>query len=112
MKQKNGKCQNRSASSLRGIHLHSSCSTLSQEQKSIWGAVPIAPPRRSPHHQSYPVISPRAGLGVWPLLPLAIGRAGPPQRLLTLQAAQALHVQVKRLIGTEDGLENIIVGRE
>ena len=76
------------------------------------GCRPHCPPRRSPHHQSYPVISPRAGLGVWPLLPLAIGRAGPPQRLLTLQAAQALHVQVKRLIGTEDGLENIIIGRE
>ena len=59
MKQKNGKCQNRSTSSLRDIHLHSSSSTLSQEQKSIWGAVPIAPhaaplttsPTRSSAHE-------------------------------------------------------------
>lgn len=111
MKQKNGKCQNRSASSLWDIHLHPSCSTLSQEQKPIW-VLSLLPPCRSPRHQSYPVVSPRASLGVRPLLPLAIGCAGPLQGLLALQAAQALHVQVKRLIGAEYGLKDIIVGRE
>ena len=107
MNQKNGKCQTRGTSGFKDIHLHPSCSRLSREKMPLWGG---APP--SPQFQSYLVLSPGAGLGVGPLVALAVGGAGPPQRLLGLQAAQALHVQVQGLIGTEDGLEDVIIGRE
>ena len=96
---------------IKDIHLHSPGSALSLE-KSLPGHPPPRPSTSPSPAPTYLALGPQAGLGVGPLLPIAVRGAGPAQSLLALQAADALHVHVERLIRTEHGLENVLVSRE
>lgn len=97
-----GNVKDGSASSLRR---HPSPSLLLDSESGAGIYLPVAPTARLLATSPYPVLRPTSRPGCAASPPLAVGRAGPLQGLLALQAAQALHVQITRLVGAEYGLQ-------